>query len=200
MLNIVLFGPPGAGKGTQADFLIKNYQLIHLSTGDLLRGEIAAKTELGLKAKTLMDKGELVPDEVVIGMIESKLKADKDAKGFIFDGFPRTVAQAKALDNLLNGFGHPVSGMLALEVKKQELINRLLERGKVSGRSDDQDASIIENRINVYNEKTMPLIDFYQKQNKFYPIEGMGTIEEIARRIEAVVKKLMSQQPLAKGQ
>ncbi|MCF8359963.1 MAG: adenylate kinase [Prolixibacteraceae bacterium] len=192
MLNIVLFGPPGAGKGTQADFLVDNFQLIHLSTGDILRGEIAAETELGLKAKTLMDKGELVPDEVVIGMIESKLKANKDAKGFIFDGFPRTVAQAKALDELLKGFGHPVSGMLALEVEKQELINRLLERGKVSGRSDDQDASIIENRINVYNEKTAPLIDFYKKQDKFYSIEGMGTIEEIARRIEAVVAKLMS--------
>ncbi len=192
MLNIVLFGPPGAGKGTQAEFLIKNYELIHLSTGDILRGEIAAETMLGLKAKALMDKGELVPDEVVIGMIEAKLQANKDANGFIFDGFPRTVAQAVALDGLLEGFGHPVSGMLALEVEKQELINRLLERGKVSGRSDDQDASIIENRINVYNEKTTPLIDFYTTQNKFYSIDGMGTIEEIAKRIETVVAKLMS--------
>lgn len=188
MLNIVLFGPPGAGKGTQAEFLIKKYQLIHLSTGDILRSQIAAKTELGLKAKTLMDKGELVPDEVVIGMIESKLLENKNARGFIFDGFPRTVAQAEALDILLNNFGHPVSGMLALEVEKVELINRLLQRGKVSGRSDDQDESIIENRINVYNDKTMPLIDFYKKQNKFYPVDGMGSIDEIAIRLKAVVE------------
>jgi len=190
MLNLVLFGPPGAGKGTQAEFLIEKFQLIHLSTGDLLRSQIAAQTELGIEAKSFMDRGELVPDQVVIGMIKSKFSENADAKGFIFDGFPRTVAQAQALDVLLNENKTPISGMLALDVEKQELINRLLERGKTSGRSDDQDVSIIENRINVYNEKTSPLIDYYSAQNKFYAIEGMGTIAEIADRLEAVVKSL----------
>src|SRR5690606_19692093 len=151
----------------------------HLSTGDLLRSEIATGTKLGLEAKAFMDKGELVPDAVVIGMIKSKLEANEDAKGFIFDGFPRTVEQAKALDELLNANGTPISGMLSLEVEKQELINRLLSRGESSGRADDQDQSIIENRINVYNEKTSPLIEYYKKQGKHFGIDGMGTIEEI---------------------
>jgi adenylate kinase len=190
MLNLVLFGPPGAGKGTQAEFLIEKFGLIHLSTGDLLRSQIAAETELGNEAKRYMDKGELVPDSVVIGMIGSKLEENKAAKGFIFDGFPRTVAQAEALDVLLNDRKVPVSGMLALEVEKQELINRLLERGKTSGRSDDADVSIIENRINVYNEKTSPLIDYYTAQKKFHSIMGMGTISEIANRLEQAVKSL----------
>ncbi|MFW6289997.1 MAG: adenylate kinase [Mariniphaga sp.] len=189
MLNIVLFGPPGAGKGTQAEFLINSYDLIHLSTGDLLRSEIAAGTTLGKEAKAYMDKGELVPDEVVIGMIENKLEANRDAKGFIFDGFPRTVAQAKALDELLNRKGTPITAMLSLEVEKQELIDRLLSRGKVSGRADDQDESIIENRINVYNEKTAPLIDYYKKQDKYYGIDGMGSIEEIAGRLREAIEK-----------
>ena len=190
MLNLVLFGPPGAGKGTQAEFLIESFGLIHLSTGDLLRSEIAAGTRLGTEAKSYMEKGELVPDEVVIGMIKSKLNTNPDAKGFIFDGFPRTVDQAKALDDLLNSNGTPISGMLSLEVEKQELINRLLSRGKESGRADDQDQNIIENRINVYNEKTMPLIEYYQKQGKHFGINGMGSIDEIAQRLKAVVEKL----------
>ena len=187
MLNLILFGPPGAGKGTQAEFLIDTFHLIHLSTGDLLRSQIAEGTKLGLQAKSFMDKGELVPDEVVIGMIQSKLVANREAAGFIFDGFPRTVAQAKALDTLLNENGMPVSGMLCLEVEKQELIDRLLNRGKTSGRSDDQDVLIIENRISVYNEKTSPLKDYYAAQNKHFAIEGVGSIEEIAERLKRVV-------------
>ncbi|WP_319591326.1 adenylate kinase [uncultured Draconibacterium sp.] len=190
MLNLVLFGPPGAGKGTQAEFLIKSFGLIHLSTGDLLRSEIAEGTALGKEAKNFMDKGELVPDEVVIGMIKSKLEANKNAKGFIFDGFPRTVDQAKALDVLLNENGTPISGMLCLQVEKQELIDRLLSRGKVSGRSDDQNQSIIENRISVYTEKTLPLIEYYDPQGKHFDVNGMGTIDEIAGRLKEVVEKL----------
>lgn len=190
MLNLVLFGPPGAGKGTQAEYLIESFNLIHLSTGDLLRSEIGSGSELGMKAKSFMDKGELVPDEVVIGMIKSKLDANKEAKGFIFDGFPRTVDQAVALDKLLNENNVPISGMLSLEVEKQELINRLLSRGKVSGRVDDQNQKVIENRISVYNEKTLPIIEYYKPQGKYYAINGMGEIEEIAGRIKKVVEKL----------
>ncbi len=190
MLNIVLFGPPGAGKGTQAEFLINLFGLLHLSTGDLLRSELAAGTKLGVEAKTYMDKGELVPDAVVIGMIEHKLIANPDAKGIIFDGFPRTVDQAKALDELLEKNQTPISAMLGLEVEKQELIDRLLSRGKVSGRADDQDQSVIENRINVYNEKTAPLIDYYSKQGKYHGINGMGTIDEIAGRLRQVIDRI----------
>ncbi len=183
MLNIVLFGPPGAGKGTQAARLIDQYNLIHLSTGDILRGELAAKSKLGLEAKKYMDKGELVPDEVVIGMIETKLDQHKGARGFIFDGFPRTTAQAGALDRLLSSKKTSITMMLALEVEKQELINRLLGRGKVSGRADDQDISVIENRIAVYNRETAPLIDYYSRQGKFKAINGMGSIDDIFKRL-----------------
>lgn len=190
MLNLVLFGPPGAGKGTQAEFLIESFGLDHLSTGDLLRNEIAAGTQLGLEAKNYMEKGELVPDAVVIGMIKSKLENSRETKGFIFDGFPRTVDQAKALDNLLNQNGTPISGMLSLEVDKQELIDRLMFRGKSSGRPDDQDQSIIENRINVYNQKTLPLIEYYKPQGKHFGINGMGSIEDIAGRLKEVIGKL----------
>lgn len=190
MLNLVLFGPPGAGKGTQAEFLIQAFNLDHISTGDLLRSEIAAKTQLGIEAKKFMDHGELVPDEVVIEMIKVKIESNKNSKGFIFDGFPRTVDQAVALDKLLAVYNTPISGMLCLEVEKQELINRLLIRGKSSGRSDDQDQSIIENRINVYNKKTRPLIEYYKPQGKYFKINGMGSIEEIAARLKEVVGKL----------
>jgi adenylate kinase len=183
MLNIVLFGPPGAGKGTQAVNLIEKYKLVHLSTGDILRGELAAKSPLGVEAKKYMDKGELVPDEVVIGMIEGKLDQHAGAKGFIFDGFPRTKAQATALDNLLTKKNTAISVMVALEVEKQELVNRLMGRGKVSGRADDQDINIIENRIAVYNRETAPVIDYYSAQGKFKPVNGMGTVEEIFGRL-----------------
>ena len=179
MLNLVLFGPPGAGKGTQSKLLVDKYNLIHLSTGDLLRGEIAEGTALGLEAKKLMDAGLLVPDEVVIGMISHKLDANKDADGFIFDGFPRTVAQAEALDNLLETKGKPISGMIALEVSDDELEKRLLLRGKDSGRPDDANPEVIRKRIKEYNDKTAPVADFYKSQNKFKSINGVGSVDEI---------------------
>jgi adenylate kinase len=190
MLNIVLFGPPGAGKGTQSEYLIKKYSLVHLSTGDILRSEIAAGTSLGLEAKSLMDQGILVPDEVVIGMISSKLDQNKNAKGFIFDGFPRTIAQAKALDELLEEKNTSITMMIALEVEDEELEKRLLLRGKESGRSDDQDASIIKQRIKEYNNKTAPLKDYYAAQHKFHSIYGIGTIDEIFSRICDTIEKV----------
>jgi adenylate kinase len=183
MLNIVLFGPPGAGKGTQAVKLLEKYQLVHLSTGDILRSELKALTELGKEAKKFMDKGELVPDKVVIGMIEGKIDANNKANGFIFDGFPRTNAQAKALDDMLSKKGAPITIMLALEVEKDELVKRLKLRGKESGRVDDQDQSIIENRIKVYNNETTPVKDFYASQEKYKGIHGMGSIEDIFDRL-----------------
>jgi adenylate kinase len=190
MLNIVLFGPPGAGKGTQAAKLLEKYQLVHLSTGDILRSELAAETRLGLEAKKYMEKGELVPDSVVIGMIEGKIDSQSDAKGFIFDGFPRTTAQAEALDKMLNKKETPISLMLSLEVEKEELIKRLLLRGKDSGRADDQDRSIIENRIRVYHAETSPVKDFYAAQNKYKGIEGMGSIEQIFDRLCTAIDSL----------
>jgi adenylate kinase len=190
MLNLVLFGPPGAGKGTQAEFLTTKYKLIHLSTGDLLRSELSAQTPLGLEAKKFMEKGELVPDYVVIGMIKSKLQANHDANGFIFDGFPRTVEQANALDELLNENQTPISAMLSLEVEEQELINRLMNRGKISGRADDQDINVIKNRIEVYHQKTSPLKEYYLKQEKLSIIDGMGSISDIAERLISAVDKL----------
>jgi len=187
MLNLVLFGPPGAGKGTQSQKLIDQYQLIHLSTGDLLRGEITQGTQLGLEAKKLMDQGTLVPDEVVIGMISNKLDANKDARGFIFDGFPRTVAQAEALDSLLASKGESISSMIALEVDDNELEQRLLLRGKESGRPDDANPEIIRKRIHEYNNKTAPVAQFYQAQNKFKSVNGIGSIDEIFHSICLVI-------------
>ena len=187
MLNLVLFGPPGAGKGTQSHKLIEQYGLIHLSTGDLLRGEIAQGTTLGLEAKKLMDDGKLVPDAVVIGMISNKLDSNKDAKGFIFDGFPRTVAQAEALDSLLTSKGSAISGMIALEVDDDELERRLLDRGKLSGRPDDANPEVIRKRIHEYNDKTAPVAGFYKEQNKFTSINGVGSVEEIFTQIVGVI-------------
>jgi len=189
MLNLVLFGPPGAGKGTQSQKLIEKHGLIHLSTGDLLRSEISQGTELGLEAKKLMDHGSLVPDEVVIGMISHKLDANKGAKGFIFDGFPRTVAQAEALDQLLASKNAPISGMIALEVTDDELEQRLLLRGKDSGRPDDANPEVIRKRIKEYNDKTAPVAGFYKNQNKFKSINGIGSVGEIFDAIGGVISK-----------
>tara|TARA_A200000159_G_scaffold162262_1_gene185817 strand:- start:314 stop:889 length:576 start_codon:yes stop_codon:yes gene_type:complete len=179
MLNLVLFGPPGAGKGTQATRLVEKYHLVHLSTGDIFRSNIKEGTDLGQLAKSYIDKGALVPDEVTIGMLEAEVNSNSNAKGFIFDGFPRTSAQAEALDAFLSSKDTEVSSMLALEVDENELITRLLERGKSSGRADDQDAGIIKNRIQVYENETAVLKTYYANQNKFFGIEGVGSIESI---------------------
>jgi adenylate kinase len=189
MFNLILFGPPGSGKGTQSENLIKKYGLKHLSTGDLLRSEIAAQTPLGLEAKKLMDKGQLVPDEVVIGMISSALDNNPQAKGFLFDGFPRTVAQAEALDKLLKLKGTEISAMIALLVGEEELVKRLLNRGLTSGRSDDTNEEVIRARIIEYRNKTSVVADYYKQFEKFAEVKGEGSIEEIfeslCREIEA---------------
>lgn len=195
MVNIILFGPPGSGKGTQSANLIKKYGLIHLSTGDLLRSEIEAQTPLGLEAKKFMDAGQLVPDEVVIGMISSKLDANPEARGFIFDGFPRTTAQAEALDKLLTLKKTSISAVLSLEVPEDELIKRLLNRGLTSGRSDDANEDVVKARIVEYHNKTAPVADHYAKYGKFRKIKGNGSIDEIfgllSREIdELVVEKV----------
>ena len=190
MLNLVLFGPPGAGKGTQSNLLIDKYKLVHLSTGDILRGEISEGTALGMEAKKLMDQGLLVPDKVVIGMISSKLDSNPEANGFIFDGFPRTTAQAEELDKLLAEKGTSISAMLSLKVEDEELIRRLLERGKSSGRADDQNEEIIANRIREYNNKTAPLKEYYKEQNKLREIPGEGSINTIAEKLNEVIDTL----------
>jgi adenylate kinase len=186
-LNIVLFGPPGAGKGTQSAHLIAHFGLVHLSTGDLLRAEIQANSPLGQQARELMSEGLLVPDDIVIGMISNKLDASNTANGFIFDGFPRTQAQAEALDELLEGRGESIAVMLALEVPEAELVKRLLARGATSGRPDDKNEDVIRKRIREYEEKTAPLKAFYQGQDKFKGIEGTGTIDQITARLIAAV-------------
>ena len=189
MLNLVLFGPPGAGKGTQAIRLAEKFNLVHISTGDILRQEIASKTELGRVAGELIDKGELVPDDVVISMIESRLKKPRCTVGFIFDGFPRTVAQALAFDKLLMKHHSKVSVMLCLVVDKGELVERLHKRGLTSGRGDDLETTTIEHRIDIYNEKTSPLLKYYESQGKYFPIPGMGTIEEITESLIHTIEK-----------
>ena len=189
-MNTIIFGPPGAGKGTQANLLINKYNLTHLSTGDILRNEITAGTKLGLEAKNLMDAGNLVPDEVVIGMIASKLDNSPRSNGFIFDGFPRTAAQAEALDVFLHCKKMSIRATIALEVDEEVLVNRLLSRGKDSGRSDDQDENKIRNRFAEYNKKTAPLIDYYKSQNKFYSIRGEGTVAKISKQLTSLLHSL----------
>ncbi|MEN9511172.1 MAG: hypothetical protein RLZZ370_991 [Bacteroidota bacterium] len=178
-LNIILFGPPGAGKGTQSEKLLAHFQLKHISTGDILRAERKAGTELGQQANAYIEKGALVPDAVVIGMVEQVVRQHPDARGFIFDGFPRTEAQGSALDEMLQKLEMNISMVLALQVDEEELTRRLLERGKVSGRADDQDEATIRNRFRVYNNETAPLLNFYHNQGKLQHIDGMGTVEEI---------------------
>ncbi|ETN96708.1 adenylate kinase [Zhouia amylolytica] len=192
MINLVLFGKPGAGKGTQANFLKEKYSLKHISTGDVFRFNIKNETELGKLAKTYIDNGELVPDEVTINMLKAEVEKNLDAAGFIFDGFPRTTAQAKALDELMQYEGMQVDATIALEADDEVLIQRLLERGKVSGRSDDQDEEKIRNRFTEYNEKTAPLTEYYKKQNKFHSINGVGTIEDITERLSKVIDSLVA--------
>jgi adenylate kinase len=188
MFNLILFGPPGSGKGTQSEKIIEKYGLIHLSTGDLLRSQIAQQTPLGLEAKKLMDKGQLVPDEVVVGMISSALDASPEAKGFLFDGFPRTASQAASLDNLLELKESPISVMLALEVSEAELIKRILKRGESSGRSDDTDETIIAARVKEYKDKTEAVADYYRKTNKVVMIPGEGSVEDIFDRLSTEIE------------
>ena len=183
MINLILFGKPGSGKGTQAEFVKNKYDLIHISTGDLFRNNISNNTELGLLAKSYMDKGDLVPDEVTIKMLESEVNNHPNAKGFIFDGFPRTTVQAEILDQFLLTLKLSISMTIALEVDENLLIERLISRGKDSGRSDDQDRTKIQNRFDEYNKKTSPLINYYKNQNKFFDIDGVGDINEISSRI-----------------
>jgi adenylate kinase len=183
MFNLILFGPPGSGKGTQSEKLIAKYGLKHLSTGDLLRSEINRQTPLGKEAQNFMDKGQLVPDEVVIGMISSALDSNPGAKGFLFDGFPRTAAQAEALDKLLDLRNAPIAVMLALEVSEAELIKRLLKRGETSGRSDDNNESVIRARITEYHNKTTAVADYYRQFEKVEMVKGEGTIDEIFDRL-----------------
>ncbi|MBO4369769.1 MAG: adenylate kinase [Paludibacteraceae bacterium] len=189
MFNIVIFGAPGSGKGTQSDFLVKKYNLIHLSTGDLLRAEIAAGSELGKLADGLIAKGEFVPDNLIIDLLANAIDKNSGASGFIFDGFPRTVVQAGALDEMLTKRGMQVDIMLNIAVDNNELVARLLNRGKTSGRSDDN-LEIIQQRLRTYEEKTMPVIAYYDKQGKNTPIQGMGTMDEVLARITNAVDKV----------
>lgn len=192
MLNIVLFGPPGAGKGTQAVKLKEEYNLTHLSTGDILRNEIKNDSELGAKAKAFMDKGELVPDELVIDMIEKCLQKYSDSKGFIFDGFPRTTEQARALDSLLQKYDTEIDTMLSLEVDDEELVARIVQRGRDSGREDDKNESVIFNRIITYNKKTAPLKNYYSEQDKYHSINGVGDVEDVFGRLKTSIEELNS--------
>jgi adenylate kinase len=195
MFNIILFGPPGSGKGTQSQNLVSKYRLKHLSTGDLLRSEIGQQTPLGIEARNFMDRGELVPDEVVIGLISTALETNPDVEGFLFDGFPRTDAQAEALDKLLQLKKTDIAIMLALDVSEEELVKRLLQRGQTSGRSDDADVTVIRSRIQEYENKTKPVADYYNRFGKVVHIKGEGTVEEIFKALCEEINKRKSQPP-----
>ena len=191
MFNIVIFGKPGSGKGTQANFLKEKYSLYHISTGDLFRKNISNKTKLGIEAKSFLDNGDLVPDSVTIKMLENEVLSNKQVKGYIFDGFPRTLAQAKSLDTFLDSINLKINATIALDVDENELITRLLDRGKTTNRSDDQDLEKIQNRFNEYNNKTSILIDFYDKQGKFCSVDGKGSVDDITRRLFDLVESLI---------
>jgi adenylate kinase len=197
MFNLILFGPPGSGKGTQSEKIVEKFGLIHLSTGNLLRQEIADQTGLGLAAKSFMDKGQLVPDEVVIGMIDSCIEKHADAKGFLFDGFPRTAAQAEALDKLLSLKKTAINKVVALEVDEEELTKRLVKRGETSGRSDDTNEEVIRKRFAVYRSETEPVAEHYKSQGKFEAVKGIGTIDEIFETISSCIEGEMAQQQSA---
>ena len=192
MLNFLIFGPPGSGKGTQSVKLAEKFNLVHLSTGDMLRAEIAAKTELGRKMGLIMEKGELVPDEVVIEMIAGRTDRAENVAGFLFDGFPRTVEQTHALEKMLNDRKMKIDSMLVLEVDHEELVKRLAGRAELSGRPDDRDPAVIENRIAVYREKTEPIINYSRERGIYQPVNGMGSIEEIFERLSAFVSKYIN--------
>tara|TARA_B100000519_G_C14139274_1_gene389042 strand:+ start:105 stop:686 length:582 start_codon:yes stop_codon:yes gene_type:complete len=183
MKNFVLFGKPGSGKGTQAEHLSEKYKLYHISTGDLFRKNISQNTNLGLLAQSYMDKGELVPDEVTIKMLENEIKENPQSKGFLFDGFPRTIAQAESLDKFLKSIDMQINATIALDVDEEELISRIIDRGKTSNRSDDQDIEKIQNRFNEYNMKTSTLSKYYKDQKKFFEVDGSGTVDEITKRL-----------------
>ncbi|MGB0983559.1 MAG: adenylate kinase [Saprospiraceae bacterium] len=192
MINLILFGPPGSGKGTQAAKLVEQYNLYHISTGDMFRSEIGNKTELGLLAKSYMDKGALVPDEVTINMLAKRVEDNPKVKGFIFDGFPRTVAQATALDKMLAEKGTPITALLELVVPAEELIVRLMNRAKTSGRVDDGKPNIIKNRIQVYRETTAPVANYYDEQDKTYKVKGLGSIEEITTKLTDALDSVLT--------
>jgi adenylate kinase len=187
MINLILFGPPGSGKGTQASLLVDKYEILHISTGDLFRYEMGNNTPLGQEAKSYMDKGELVPDSVTIGMLRNKVEMHPEAKGFIFDGFPRNVVQAEALDKLLQEKGETVTALMALDVDDEEIVKRILLRGATSGRADDNEESVIRKRIDVYKQETAPVFDYYAQSGKSVKIDGIGTIEEIFERLTAEI-------------
>jgi adenylate kinase len=187
MINIVLFGPPGSGKGTQAAKLVEKYGIEHISTGDIIRGEIKAGSPLGLQVQGFIEKGELAPDGLILSIIENYLSTHRDVRGNIFDGFPRTIPQAEAFDEMLASNGLDVTLMVSLDVPDDELVDRILIRGRESGRADDADIEVIRNRIRVYKEQTAAVADFYGGQKKYYPIYGLGTVDEVFDRIVRVV-------------
>ena len=194
MINIILFGPPGSGKGTQAELLVEAYKLEHISTGELFRFNLKNDTPLGKEARTYMDKGQLVPDDVTIKMLRARVMKSPEAAGFIFDGFPRTIAQADALSALMAEQDTSVNALIMLEVSREAIIERLLKRGETSGRSDDRDVDTINNRIDVYHEETAPVFHYYEERDKSYSVDGLGTIEEISNRLKSVINHLIALQ------